>query len=253
MSVPLSALHVTHRYPAITALDDVSLSVPSGSLTAIVGESGSGKSTLMRCFNRMVEPSSGTIKVGDEDVCSMELTALRRRLGYVQQHGGLLPHWSVEANVGLVTRAAGRHDGDAVREALAHAGLGGDRYRSRLPHELSGGQRQRVALARALAGRPEALLLDEPFGALDAISRGEVQEAFAKVQQELGLTMLLVTHDIAEAARLTSDIVVMRAGRIEQRGAISELRDNPASAYVGDLIGTAMRSLVPLQSGLKPA
>lgn len=220
-------------------------------LSAIVGESGSGKSTLIRCFNRMVDPTSGTISVDNQDVRGMDVTSLRRKLGYVQQHGGLLPHWTVEENVSLVPRAAGRPDAVAVREALEHAGLAADRYRSRLPHELSGGQRQRVALARALAGRPDALLLDEPFGALDAISRGEVQQAFANVQQELGLTMLLVTHDIAEAARLAADIVVMRAGIIEQRGTLSELRDNPATPYVRELITTAMDSLAPLRAGMR--
>ena len=248
MSVPLSAASVSKRFGAVTALDDVSVSVPAQSLVALVGESGSGKTTLLRCFNRMVEPDSGTVSVGDRDVRVANPIELRRSIGYVQQHGGLLPHWTVSANVGLILRAMHRDATSQVRDALDIVGLDPENFGSRFPHELSGGQRQRVALARALAAQPKALLLDEPFGALDAVSRGDVQDAFSDVHARLELTMVLVTHDMSEAARLSDDIVVMKDGKIEQRGTIAQLRDTPATPYVAALILTAMKQLEPLQA-----
>jgi len=248
MSVPLSATGVTKTFGNAKALDNVTLDVPARSLVAIVGESGSGKTTLLRCFNRMVEPDTGTITVGDEDVQHADPIALRRSIGYVQQHGGLLPHWTVSANVGLILRAMNNDSADEIRKALELVGLDRQKFGARYPHELSGGQRQRVALARAVAAGPKALLLDEPFGALDAVSRSEVQDAFAGVQRELALTMLLVTHDLSEAARLSRDIVVMKNGLIEQRGSIAQLRDKPATDYVSALIGTAIRQLEPLRA-----
>ncbi len=248
MSVSLDTQGVSKRFGAVLALDNVSLAVPAESFTAIVGESGSGKTTLLRCFNRMIEPDSGSVSVGDRDVSTSDPIALRRSIGYVQQHGGLLPHWTVAKNVALILRAMNRESSDSVRESLSLVGLDPSQFGSRFPSELSGGQRQRVALARALAAEPKALLLDEPFGALDAVSRSEVQDAFIKVQRELKLTMLLVTHDLSEAARLSHDIVVMKNGRIEQRGSISELRDAPATDYVAALIGSAMKQLEPLQT-----
>jgi osmoprotectant transport system ATP-binding protein len=231
------------------ALDNVSIAVAAGTLAALVGESGSGKTTLLRCFNRMIDPDSGDVSVGDQNVRLADPIALRRSIGYVQQHGGLLPHWTVDANVGLILRAMKREETRAVRDSLQLVGLDPAIFGSRFPHELSGGQRQRVALARALAAGPKALLLDEPFGALDAVSRGEVQDAFASAQRELGITMLLVTHDLSEAARLSRDIVVMKGGRIEQRGSIAALRDAPETEYVAALIGTAMKQLEPLHAG----
>ena len=246
MSLALSATNVTHRYGDVVALDDVSLDVRAESPVAIVGQSGSGKTTLLRCFNRMIEPRSGTVRVGAADVRTTDATQLRRSIGYVQQHGGLIPHWTVAANVALVLKAMHRVDHRAVTESLSLVGLDPDKFSKRFPHELSGGQRQRVALARALAARPVALLLDEPFGALDAVSRAEVQRAFSEVQRELRLTMLLVTHDIAEAARMANDIVVMHDGRIDQRGTIHELRSSPATDYVRLLMDSALEQVEPL-------
>lgn len=248
MSVSLVARGVSKRFGRVTALSDISLDVPAGSFAAIVGESGSGKTTLLRCFNGMVEPDSGSVAVGDRDVRETDPIPLRRSIGYVQQQGGLLPHWTVSKNVGLILRAMNRESASAVKDSLSLVGLDPDKFGSRFPSELSGGQRQRVALARALAANPMALLLDEPFGALDAVSRGEVQEAFIEVQRELDLTMLLVTHDLSEAARLSTDIVVMKNGRIEQRGPIGELRDRPSTEYVAALIGRAMKQLESLRA-----
>jgi osmoprotectant transport system ATP-binding protein len=240
---PLSARDVTHRFGATTALAGVTIDVPAGAAVAIVGESGSGKTTLLRCFNRMIEPDSGEVFVGDTAVRAQDVIALRRRLGYVQQHGGLLPHWTAAHNVGLVLHAEGRDDSAAVSAAMTLVGLPIETFGARYAHELSGGERQRVALARAIAARPEAILLDEPFGALDTITRGDVQDAFDRLRKRLGITTLLVTHDLAEAARLGDTIVVMRAGRVEQSGTVAELIDAPATPYVKALVARAVAQL----------
>jgi osmoprotectant transport system ATP-binding protein len=247
VTIALQADTVSHSFGDTPALAGVSLEVARGTLTALVGESGSGKTTLLRCFNRMVEPRSGTVRVDGKDLRTLDPVALRRTLGYVPQHGGLLPHWTIMYNVELVPRLIGAPDaGRAAREALAHVGLDASRFGDRLPGELSGGQRQRAALARALAARPDCVLLDEPFGALDAISRGEVLEAFARARQELGFTALLVTHDLGVAARLADRIVVMRTGRVEQAGSIDELRTRPATGYVQERFERARAALAVL-------
>ena len=241
-SVSLSARDIVHRYPGgVTALDGVSLEVPSGRSVALVGESGSGKSTLLRCFNRMVAPMGGTVFVDGVDVRTRPAEELRRSIGYVPQHGGLMPHWKVLRNVSLVPTLRSMENADALAAAaLDLVGLSPDRYGSRYPHELSGGQAQRVALARALAARPGVILLDEPFGALDALTRSDLQSAFDGVRKEIEVTTLLVTHDLAEASRLAEELVVMRAGRVEQCGSIDELFDAPATPYVAALLERAV-------------
>jgi osmoprotectant transport system ATP-binding protein len=211
---------------------------------ALVGESGSGKTTFLRCFNRLVEPQQGEILVGERNVRSESPVALRRSIGYVQQHGGLIPHWRVLRNVALVPKLLARPDADdAARQALELVGLPAAQFGSRFPQELSGGQRQRVALARSIAAEPGVILLDEPFGALDAISRAELQESFDNLRRRLNVTTLLVTHDLAEAARLADEVVVMRKGRIEQRGTMRDLVRAPATEYVGHLIERARAGL----------
>jgi osmoprotectant transport system ATP-binding protein len=236
----LHADNVSHSFGDTPALVGVSLEVARGTLAALVGESGSGKTTLLRCFNRLVDPQRGTVRVAGTDARAVDPVALRRRLGYVPQHGGLLPHWSILRNVALVPRLAGMPDANrAAIEALAHVGLDADRFGERLPGELSGGQRQRAALARALAARQDIVLLDEPFGALDAISRAEVLESFERARSELGFTALMVTHDLAEAARLADQLVVMREGRVEQAGSLDALRGTPATPYVRELFERA--------------
>src|SRR3954465_1154515 len=248
MPISLSARNVSHRFGDVVALDDVSVNVAAGSVTALVGESGSGKTTLLRCFNRLVTPDGGNILVGDRDVRREDAVLLRRSIGYVQQHGGLLPHWRVLRNVALVPRLQQRTDSfEAAREALELVGLSAREFGSRFPHELSGGQRQRVALARSIAARPGVVLLDEPFGALDAISRGELHETFDVLRRELTITTLLVTHDIAEAVRLTDKVVVMRRGRVEQSGSVRDLISNPATEYVARLIERARAGLEMLR------
>ena len=240
MALGLEASELFHSYNGIHALGGVSLSVPSGSVTALVGESGSGKTTLLRSFNRLVRPQRGTVRVGGTDVASENPELLRRRVGYVPQNGGLLPHWTIRRNVSLVPLLSGIPSPGAIAdEALRRVGLDPMRFGDRLPRELSGGQRQRVALARAFAARQQVVLLDEPFGALDAISRAEAQEVFVRVRGELGFTALLVTHDLSEAARLADQVVVMKQGRIEQAGTARELQRAPATPYVAELFERA--------------
>jgi osmoprotectant transport system ATP-binding protein len=240
MPLTLEAQELRHRYGDTIALDGVSLTVASGSAVALVGASGSGKTTLLRAFNRMVVCDSGRLLIGGVPVDATAPELLRRRLGYVPQHGGLLPHWTVRQNVAFVPRLTGAgDDAAAVNDALVLVGLEPSRFGSRYPFELSGGERQRVALARALAAEQEAVLLDEPFGALDAISRAEAHEAFERVRAARGFTTLLVTHDLAEAARLAEHVVVMHHGRVEQAGTMGALRDAPATPYVAELFARA--------------
>jgi osmoprotectant transport system ATP-binding protein len=239
---------LVHRYGDVLALDGVSVAVPPGGALALVGESGSGKTTLLRCFNRMVEPDAGTVTVDGRDVRDQPVTLLRRQTGYVPQTGGLLPHWRVLRNVSLVPTLLGMPRPEAAAiDALSLVGMPAARFGARFPHELSGGQRQRVALARALAARPGVILLDEPFGAVDAITRAELQTAFADLRRELAVTTVLVTHDLAEAALLADTIVVMRDGRVEQHGPIDDLLASPATEYVAALFAGALAA----QSGLR--
>ncbi|MFY0524149.1 ATP-binding cassette domain-containing protein [Archangium gephyra] len=238
--VSLQARVVRYTVGAVTALDGVSLHVAQGQCVALVGESGAGKTTLLRCFNRMVVPSAGEVLVGGADVSRQPAAELRRHIGYVPQHGGLLPHWSVLRNAALVPDLLRRSDASgAARRALELVGLPTDEFGDRFPHELSGGQRQRVALARAIAARPGVLLMDEPFGALDAISRSELHALCAALRRELGVTTLLVTHDLQEADFLADEIVVMRAGAIEQRGTLDAMLASPATPYVASLLERA--------------
>jgi osmoprotectant transport system ATP-binding protein len=243
----LEAHDVVHRYGRVLALDGASIAVAAARALALVGESGSGKTTLLRCFNRMVDADAGTIEVDGIDVRSQPVIALRRHIGYVPQDGGLLPHWRVLRNVALVPKLLQTHDPEAAAaQALRIVGLSPDTFGTRYPHELSGGQRQRVALARALAARPGVILLDEPFGALDAITRAELHEVFRDVRRELPMTML--THDLAEAAHLADEIAVMRSGRVEQQGTMADLHAAPATSYVAALLARAMATsahLVP--------
>jgi osmoprotectant transport system ATP-binding protein len=239
--VPLDARDVRCVLGGVVAVDGMSVHVERGRCVALVGESGAGKTTLLRCFNGMVIPSAGEVLVGQTYVSRQPAAELRRRIGYVPQHGGLLPHWTVLGNAALVPGLLRRADAaDAARRALELVGLAPDEYGARFPNELSGGQRQRVALARAIAARPGVLLMDEPFGALDAISRSEAQAVCAALRRELGVTTLLVTHDLMEADFLADEIVVMRAGRAEQRGTLATMLAAPATTYVASLLERAL-------------
>ena len=236
----LSAKDIHKRFGDVVALDGVTVDAEPGGCLALVGESGSGKTTLLRCFNRLVTPDRGVVSVGDIDVATTDAVLLRRQIGYVPQDGGLLPHWRVARNVELVLRLRGDADVEArARQALALVGLDADKLALRWPRELSGGQRQRVAIARALAAEPTVLLLDEPFGALDAITRSELQDSFAALRDRLETTCVLVTHDLHEAMLLATSIAVMRSGRIEQCATPSTLVASPATPYVRTLLQRA--------------
>jgi osmoprotectant transport system ATP-binding protein len=244
-SVLLEARDVTKTYPGIRALDEINLTVEAGETLVLVGESGCGKTTLLRLFNRLEEPSAGEIRINGRPAREVEPVELRRRTGYVQQEGGLLPHWSVGRNVALVPALLGwTSDRQRQRtdELLELVGLPPDRYRHRYPRQLSGGQRQRVAVARALAADPPIILLDEPFGALDALTRLELQDEFTHLQRQLDKTMLLVTHDLQEAFRLGDRIAVMKGGRLAQVAAPAQLIRQPADDYVRALLAHLPRS-----------
>jgi osmoprotectant transport system ATP-binding protein len=236
----LEAAGVTKTYgDGTAALAGIDLAVRPGETVALVGESGSGKTTLLRTFNRMVEPSAGAVRVEGKPVADLDPIALRRRIGYVPQDGGLIPHWRVERNVELVPRLLGWDPGRRQargREMLELVGLSPEAHAGRYPAELSGGQRQRVAIARALAADPSVILLDEPFGALDALTRLELHRQFLELKKTLGKTTVLVTHDLAEAFRLADRIGVMRAGRLLQLGSPEELAARPADPYVQALL-----------------
>lgn len=243
MTLNLRIARLSHRYGETTALNDVSVTVAAGAMLAIVGESGSGKTTLLRCINRTVEATAHSVFVDGRDVRDTDAVTLRRQIGYVPQTGGLLPHWNVLRNVALVPTLVAINDPlTAARDALELCGLSSSIFAQRFPHELSGGQRQRVALARALAARQGLVLLDESFGALDAISRSEVLDAFATTRATLGFTAVLVTHDLGVAARLSDSIAVMRSGQIEQIGSLHELASQPRTPYVAALVGQAQRT-----------
>ena len=224
------------------ALDDVSFVVPQGKLLALVGTSGSGKTTALRSINRLVVPDSGSVLVGGTDVSTVDSVGLRRGIGYVIQEVGLFPHLTVGANVDLVPSLLGWPEARRVerrRELLDLVGLPAAEYESRRPSELSGGQRQRVGIARALAADPPVLLMDEPFSALDALTRRRLQDEFRELRYRLGKTVVLVTHDLAEAFRLADEVGVMDEGRLVQLGTPAQIRDSPAPGFVADLVSVA--------------
>ncbi len=236
----LSALSVHKGYPGgVTALDGASLEVPAGETLALVGESGSGKSTLLGTFNRTVDPDAGEVSVDGRPVANRDPVELRRRIGYVPQNGGLIPHWPVGANVELVPRLLGwpadrrRRRADEMRQLVD---LDPAELRGRYPRRLSGGQRQRVALARALAAEPPVVLLDEPFGALDALTRLRVRDVFRRLRRAVAATLLLVTHDLEEAFELGDRVAVMKDGRVLQSAPPRELLERPAHPYVEELL-----------------
>ena len=239
-SPPLRSLRVTKRYGSVLALDNVSLDVAAGECVALIGESGAGKTTLLRTFNRLVEPDEGQIIIQGVDAQELDPVLLRRRVGYVPQDGGLLPHWTVQRNVELVPWLSHLEDrSELAKRALRLVGLDPAAFTTRWPRQLSGGQRQRVAVARALAAKPTLVLLDEPFGALDAITRAELQSTFLSIRRELGVTSVLVTHDLDEAFHLADRVVVMRSGRIEQIASPRQLREAPGTEYVRELLARA--------------
>lgn len=217
------------------SVKDLSLTVQPGETLALVGSSGSGKSTTLKMVNRLVEPTSGSVLVGGVPVDQQDVLALRRSIGYVIQEVGLFPHMTVEENIGVIPRVLGwprERRRKRAHELLELVNLDPDTFASRLPRQLSGGQQQRVGVARALAADPAYLLMDEPFGAVDPVTRHDLQQAFLDLKARLGKTILLVTHDIPEAMLLADRIGIMHHGRLEQLGTASELRERPATPFV---------------------
>ena len=231
---------VGKSFGAVTAVDDVSLTIARGELVVLIGASGSGKSTLLKIINRLVEHDRGRVLFLGAEIRSFKPEHLRRRMGYAIQSIGLFPHWTVARNVATVPELLGwpaARIAARVDELLTLLGLDPAGYRSRYPHQLSGGQQQRVGVARALAADPEVLLMDEPFGALDPVTRLALQQELARIHQASGKTIVLVTHDIEEALRLATRIVLLDHGRVVQAGTPAQLLEQPANAFVSDFIG----------------
>src|SRR4051812_3248230 len=241
---PIRLEGVSKTYPdgsiGVRALD---LTFAAGELTVLVGPSGCGKTTTMKMINRIIEPTTGRILLGEDDVTGVDPVELRRRIGYVIQNVGLFPHQTVRKNVGTVPRLLGwdkKRTADRVEELLEVVGLDPETFGDRYPHQLSGGQRQRAGVARALAADPAVLLMDEPFSAVDPIVRERLQTEFLRLQETVRKTIVFVTHDIEEAVRLGDRIAVMsQGGKVEQFATPAELLGRPASPFVADFVGAA--------------
>lgn len=249
------------------AVDRCRFEVAEGSFVVLLGPSGCGKTTLLKMVNRLYEPTSGTIFLGDRDITQTDATLLRRQIGYVIQQIGLFPHMTVRQNISIVPDLLGWPEArqrQRVDDLLTLVDLPPDEYRDRYPSQLSGGQRQRVGVARALAGDPGVILMDEPFGAIDAITRAGLQDELLRLQRRLKKTILFVTHDVEEALRLADKIVIMRQGRIVQYDTPFAILSRPADAFVRELVGAddivrqlslvRVRSVMsPLPAGILPA
>jgi osmoprotectant transport system ATP-binding protein len=234
---------ITKKYPGTStpAVNAVTFDVPEGSTCMLVGTSGSGKTTLLRMVNRLIEPTSGEIIIDGKNILQENPIQLRRRIGYVIQQVGLFPHMTIAENVRVTAEIAGGWSKEKlasrVDELLELVGLPAKEYRQRFPRQLSGGQQQRVGLARALATDPAILLMDEPFGALDAITRARMQDELLRIQRNVRKTILFVSHDIEEAFKLGNQIAVMSEGKLIQIGSPVELLAQPASDFVRRLVG----------------
>ncbi len=223
------------------AIDHLTLDVPEGTTCVLIGPSGCGKTTTMRVVNRLIEPTSGRVIVAGEDVTRTDPVALRRRIGYVIQQIGLFPHMTIADNIATVPRLLGwpgTRISARIDELLELVGLDPAIMRARYPRELSGGQRQRVGVARALAADPPVMLMDEPFGAIDPINRGRLQNEFLRILREIRKTVIFVTHDIDEALKMGDRIAIMRDGRLVQYGTPHEILARPADSFVEEFVGT---------------
>ena len=238
------------------AVADTSFTVSKGELLGLIGESGSGKTTTLKMINRLEEPSGGTIIVNGENILDQNPESLRRNIGYVFQGIGLFPHHSVAENVAAVPQLLNWSKDGIVRrckETLELVGLPYAEFADRMPDELSGGQQQRVGVARALAANPEVVLMDEPFGALDPINRAVLQEEFKRIQMQLNLTVIMVTHDMTEALLMADRIAVMKDGKILQIDTPAQLLQNPQHEYVKDLVETPKRRADSLERLMRSA
>ncbi len=238
----IELLRVSKTYQSgVVAVRDVSFRVERGTITCLIGTSGCGKTTTLRMINRLVEPTEGEIRVDGKRIADLDPIALRRSIGYVVQDGGLLPHLTVRDNVALLEVVKGTPTAERERRVAAVlelVGLAPETYAGRYPAELSGGQKQRVAIARALVGDPAVLLMDEPFAALDPLLRAQLQDELLRLQRALVRTIVMVTHDLLEAFRLASRIVLMRDGRVLQDGSRADLLERPADPFVAHFVRT---------------
>jgi len=231
---------VSRAYDGRRVVDELSLTVPDGAFCVVLGPSGCGKSTTLRMINRLVAVDSGTIRVAGEDVRLVPPEALRRRIGYVIQSTGLFPHWHVEDNIATVPRLLGwprDRVRDRVSELLQLLRLDPKIYRTKYPHQLSGGEQQRVGVARALAADPELLLMDEPFAAVDPVTRAALQAEIVRIQRATKKTIVFGTHDIEEALILATDIAILDRGRLAQWAAPLDLLEHPASEFIAEFVG----------------
>lgn len=247
----LSFRQTLKMFGDVVAVDHVTLDIDSGSFIALVGASGSGKSTLLKTINRLVEPDGGSVLCEGEDVRCADPSELRRRIGYVFQGVGLFPHMTVGENIGIGPRIAGsRLSSERVAELLDGVELDGS-YASRMPHELSGGQRQRIGVARALAADPNILLMDEPFGALDPVTRDALGRRVRSLHDRFGLTTVMVTHDMAEALLLADRVLIMAAGTIEADCTPAELLAGQGGALAQELVAVP-RNQAKALAGIAP-
>lgn len=248
MAIAIEFKDVVKKFPgaAGNAVDHVSFQVEDGELVTVLGTSGCGKTTLMKMINRLHEPTSGIIEVFGKDIEKEDAVQLRRKIGYVIQQVGLFPHMTVEKNIAVVPEILGWEKSqidERVTELLELVNLDPKEYRGRYPVQLSGGQQQRVGLARALAVKPEIMLLDEPFGAIDAINRTMLQNELLRIHNMQKQTCIFVTHDVTEALKLGTKVLVMNEGRIQQFAAPKDLIENPANDYVRSLLQSVMEGL----------
>lgn len=238
--IELEAVSKRFAHAERPAVDRLTLSVPAGEVCVLIGPSGCGKTTTMRMVNRMIEPDSGRIAVNGRDVMTLDAVELRRSIGYVIQHVGLFPHWSIGDNVATVPRLLGWDEARIARrvdELLALVGMDPARDRKRFPRELSGGQKQRIGVARALAADPPVMLMDEPFGAIDPITRKHLQDELLKILQALKKTIVFVTHDIDEALKIGDRIAILRDGALVQYDTPQAILAHPANAFVESFVG----------------
>lgn len=241
----LAVDQLAKRFPGgIIAVSDVSFSADAGELIALVGESGCGKTTTLKCINRLHEPSGGSVRINGQDIQTVDPVGLRRSIGWVMQGDGLFPHLTAAQNIAVAPRLLGwdvARIAKRVDELLELVRLDPGQYRDRLPRQMSGGQRQRIGVARALAADPKLVLMDEPFGALDPITRDGLREDFAALQAQLGFAAVMVTHDMAEALLMADRIAVMDEGRLLQYDTPSALLANPAGDVVSRMLESPLR------------
>jgi osmoprotectant transport system ATP-binding protein len=233
------------------AVDRLTLSIPDGEVCVLIGPSGCGKTTTMRIINRMIEPDAGIVRVGGRDIMRVDTVTLRRSIGYVIQHVGLFPHWTIAENVATVPRLLGwtkARTEARTDELLVMVGMDPSTYRDRFPRALSGGQKQRVGFARALAADPPLMLMDEPFGAIDPITRARLQDEFLKILRALRKTIVFVTHDIDEAIKMGDRIAILKDGALLQYNTPERVLAEPANSFVSAFVGAdrALKRLSPI-------